>query len=156
MNIRQLITTASPHRVCEIYEQAYRDDGWNKVETYREFLDRIGKLVPVSTGDHTVIVKEVGDEQWDVLMIDEKGDKYSLSLTPWEEWIAMKVEVGDMHVDEAAAHVYWEMTWHGWPEGQEEVRDRLKDQMEKIERLMESGDDPEDHGYTVYKPKGAD
>ncbi len=60
---------------------------------------------------------------WDVWCrkADEPDECYSLSLSPWEEWLA--VEVPDtlrarMPAAEIAAHCIWDMTFHGWTQEQ--------------------------------------
>jgi hypothetical protein len=61
----------------------------------------------------------------------------SMSFTPWEEW--RELEVVDRTTPQqtpaqVAAHLYYEMTWFGFPEQTEVKRDELMDTMEEVKR----------------------
>jgi len=62
---------------------------------------------------------------------------------PWCEWIAMEVKDADNHElppAELAAHVFWELTWHGYTESAaENCRDRLMDRIEELDRILDNG-----------------
>jgi putative addiction module component (TIGR02574 family) len=64
-----------------------------------------------------------GDEPgWEV-WVSRKDDpeRYGLSLSPWEEWLAVEVPEplrATMPAAEIAAHCIWDMTFHGWTQEQ--------------------------------------
>lgn len=45
----------------------------------------------------------------------------------------------NMSIDEMATHLFYEMTWHGWPEQRDERFDEISDSMEEFERHREAG-----------------
>ncbi len=60
---------------------------------------------------------------WDVWIrrADEPEERYSLSLSQWEEWLAIEVPESlraQMPAAEIAAHSIWDMTFHGWTQEQ--------------------------------------
>lgn len=87
-----------------------------------------------------------------------EGQDWSLSLTDWSEWKNMQVRDESnksLSTDQLAAHIYYEMTWHGWPDSQEELRESLTSQIEKIE--LDFADykkgNPLPEGYTEFRSK---
>jgi hypothetical protein len=73
-------------------------------------------------------------------MIREPETAYSLSMTDWGVWREMDVEdetEKNLSIDELAAHVYYEITWHGWPESMEQTRDEINDQYESFQKSFE-------------------
>ena len=72
-----------------------------------------------------------------------KDITWSLSFTPWEEWLAMDVEVidpsdEDLNTDEKIlAHIIWEMSWHGYDqETIKEEEDEIKARMKDLEEIL--------------------
>lgn len=70
----------------------------------------------------------------------EGGDTLALDFMEWGDWKGQPVinETGEeMTPDNIAAQLYYEMTWHGFPEQTEMRRDRLMDSVEEISRLID-------------------
>lgn len=60
---------------------------------------------------------------WEVWMrkADEPAERYSFSLSPGQEWLAVEVPGSlraRMAVAEIVAHCIWDMTFHGWTQGE--------------------------------------
>lgn len=60
---------------------------------------------------------------WDVWCrkAGQPNESYSLSLSAWEEWLAVEVREplrARMPAAEIAAHCIWDMTFHGWTQKQ--------------------------------------
>ena len=102
-------------------------------------LAELRRLTPdVSGGTHELHVDLTeplidGDEPgWDV-WISRKDDSesYALSLSPWEEWLAVEVPErlhASMPAAEIAAHCIWDMTFHGW------TQERIAEERAELDR----------------------
>lgn len=154
MKVSQLINQANASEVARLYQEIYSTtDGWGSVESFDEFRDRLNKTVGILEGeDQFKVIVEWIDQKWGGPNNDKFHDQYmsvggrkvkdpdqiwSLSMTDWGAWKEMEVddESGkNLSLDELAMHVYYEMTWWGWPETQEEHRDRLTDLAEQVDR----------------------
>jgi hypothetical protein len=144
----QIMSTANPERVGELYVEHHRDDGWHKPESFRKFCTVLADMVSVKPDDVDVVVLEQVEEEAAGFpngyihvsgypLVDGKpgGQAWSLSLTRWEEWKGMKVHCPEgLDDDRVAMEIYYEMTFHGWPEQQREFGDSLLDTVEGIER----------------------
>lgn len=93
----------------------------------------------------TVIIRRVRDED-DEERYDVSGEGlddealYALEFTHWGEWKLMEVEYpADLDLHQAACHLYYEMTWCGWPEQIVQRRDDLLDLEEQVERELDDG-----------------
>lgn len=70
---------------------------------------------------------------------------WSLGFTPWDEWLAMDVEVYDFNDNEmntfpkVLAHILWEMSWYGFD--QDEIKnelDEIKSRMDELDEILEN------------------
>ena len=91
---------------------------------------------------------------------DLEGVKYGLNLCLFSEWLGYKVDqeaIEKYSAETFLAHVYWEMTFHGWSdENIKEFRDTLNDQVEKIDKSLEEGSDDFIDFEDVIKECGID
>ena len=58
-------------------------------------------------------------------------------MTDWGEWkemVVVDLTNKNLSDDELIMHVYYEMTWFGWPSKMEETRDNIMDQVEQIKK----------------------
>lgn len=70
---------------------------------------------------------------------DGSGTHWSLGFTGWPEWKLMEVidrSGANLSTDMLAMSLYYEMTWHGWPEEMIERRDDVFDRAEAVQREM--------------------
>lgn len=69
---------------------------------------------------------------------DEPEERYSLSLSPWEEWLAVKVPEplrARTPMAEIAAHCLWDMTFHGW------TQEKIAEQRAELDRRVREIDE---------------
>lgn len=100
-------------------------------EAIANTLAELRRLAPDRSGGRSELHIEKGEALlpedapgWEVWIrrADEPEERYSLSLSPWEEWLAIEVPESlceQMPAAEIAAHAIWDMTFHGWT--QEEI-----------------------------------
>lgn len=75
----------------------------------------------------------------DVYAVDEEGQEFGITLAPWGIIRELDVEFDEsIAPEDAAAAVFWEMTWWGDSESQREVLAGLNDRIEDITRDEES------------------
>ncbi len=112
--------------------------------TFRRFKSMLNAAVGVS-GTMCAVVAPItnnfgeddGTVRYEVDGDDGSGAHWSLSFTGWSEWKLMDVidRTGSaLSTDMLAMCLYYEMTWHGWPEDMIERRDELFDLAEAVER----------------------
>jgi hypothetical protein len=175
MKVGQLINQADASEVARIYNETYnsgeRNDGWGSPEVFDRFRERINFTIGINEGDDQCkVVIEWVDQKWGGPNNDKYHDQYfhvgarrvldpkqvySLSMTDWGVWKEMEVEDEtnkNLSTNELAAHIYYEMTWFGWPETMEEKRDSLIDMAEQVQRDFADykEGDPLPEGYSDF------
>lgn len=69
---------------------------------------------------------------------------WALDLTPWEEWLSLNVDdtaLEKYSVAQVLAHIYWEITFHGWTQDQQKsVIEDLNWSKQEIEEAIKTGD----------------
>ena len=141
MDVVTTLNRANPDDVIRLYRRDWGDDDWSNPESFAQFKRVLNGLISVKTGMKAVIAPipeaQGGNGRFEVEGDDGSGQHWSLSLTPWEEWRAMEVfdrSGRELSVEMLAMSLYYEMTFHGWPEDAWAVRDKLGDMVEAIER----------------------
>lgn len=163
MKVIDLMHKADPAEVARIYiDNHTAQDGWGTVETFIKFREVLTNTVGISEGqDQCKVIVRWIDEKWGGPNNDEYHDQYfdvvgrlirhpetvySLSMTDWGVWREMEVEdetEKNLSIDELASHVFYEITWFGWPERMQESRDSLLDQCDSFQRAMDGWEDGE-------------
>jgi hypothetical protein len=136
MNVVQIINAASASEVCRLYAQHWIEDEWAKIITFRRFKAMLNAAVGVQGNMRAVVAEltedldERGFVRHDVSGDDGSGRNWSLGFTSWAEWKLMEVDdrsgVG-LSIEMLAMSLYYEMSWHGWPEEMIERRDHVFD-----------------------------
>lgn len=146
MDVLNILNRANPDDVIRLYRRDWGDDDWSNPESFAQFKRVLNSLISVKTGMIAVIAPipdaQGGNGRFEVEGDDGTGQHWSLALTPWEEWRAMDVYARsgrELSVEMLAMSLYYEMTFHGWPEDARAVRDKLGDMVEAIERGVEKG-----------------
>ncbi|MBB6424919.1 DUF6557 family protein [Sphingopyxis sp. JAI128] len=151
--VGRIVNAADPARVAEIYRDQYysedHQDGWGNVDSFERFRSILNASVGVDEGDGMrVVLKRVGgdkdDGPWiDVSGRDSEGTSWAIEFTPWGQWKLLPVlcEGFAPSNDEIAAHLYYEMTWFGWPENTVAKLDDLTDAVERICRDIAAQED---------------
>lgn len=115
-------------------------------EAISNTLTELRRLVPDAGGGAQELHIELtgplldGDEPgWEV-WVSRKDDaeRYGLSLSRWEEWLAVEVPEqlhAAMPAAEIAAHCIWDMTFHGWT--QEQIAEDRADLDRRIREIDE-------------------
>ena len=146
--VTEIVNKADPQKVVETYIEAYDGgDGWDNIDSYGKFVRLINSCVGVDEGEGMrVKVSKVlseddpGNTYYDVS--GKVGDRlYAIEFTDWGVWKLLPVDNDtdeDLSVDQLAAHIYYEMTWAGWPEDMVAKRDSLADQIEEIQRDLDT------------------
>ena len=129
MTLRDLVLEVTAADVTEaigrLYDQAEKE--WVG-EAITHVLEQLRSLTPAAEGAncelHIEFTQPVPDEEpaWQVWASqDHDTERYSLSLSPWEEWLAACVSPSlheAMPAAEIVAHCIWDMTFHGWTQEQ--------------------------------------
>jgi hypothetical protein len=108
--------------IARFYDQ--RETQWLP-DAVGDVLDQLRKLAPDPAGSRYQLCIELtppvdpkDQPFWDVSCIREGDlDRYGLDLSPWEEWLALRVPqslLKEMTVAEIVAHCVWEMTFYGF------------------------------------------
>lgn len=172
MNVMSLMRQANPDEVARIYNEAYnsetKNDGWGNSERFTEFVNRLESEVGIRGGEDQFKVSVTWiDYKWGGKDNEKYHDQYysvgghkvndpkmtwSLSMTDWGEWKEMEVEDKTDHnlsINDLAAHIYYEMTWYGWPETMVNKRGDILDSFDKFTRDFEGykEGDPLPEGY---------
>ena len=150
LRVVDYINAAEPSAVVAFYARDYTRDDWCTTESFNRFKAAFNSRVGVNRGDGMRVILRHVEDKWsqhpgcgedeeyiDVGGTDAEGAHWSLSFTPWGEWKLLTVEdvTGkNLTPDEIAAHLYYEITWHGWEEEGQEKLAGLLDQVEAIER----------------------
>lgn len=138
MRVIDYISAADAQAVCDEYRRCYPADGWSEPTAFEKFRKVLNDKVGEQTDMRVVISwSSSEDGDYDVVGIDPDGQRWGLDLTSWSKWKLMEVEDQTGHnfsPDQIAAHLYYEITWHGWEEKAIDLRDRLEDQIEALQR----------------------
>ncbi|WOF44296.1 hypothetical protein KNJ79_05035 [Sphingopyxis indica] len=141
MNVSQIINASDPHRVAEIYCSHYGpDDGWGNVESVLKFRTTLNNSIGVDEGDGMVVLissrKDDGDERIDVSGRDAEATNWAIEFEPWGRWKLLPVvcEGVTLNLDEIATHLYYEMTYAGWPEQALERYNQIVDAADAVQR----------------------
>ena len=147
MNVSQTINAASPSEVARLYAVHWVDDDWADEATFRRFTAMLNATVGVSEPMRAVITaipdefgERDGAARYDVSGDDGIESNWSLGFTSWSEWKLMEVvdrSGANLSTDILAASLYFEMTWHGWPEDMIDRRDDVLDRAEAVRREVE-------------------
>lgn len=128
MNVMDLVRAADAEVVAKVYASSYSADGWADAEAYREFVRVLGDREPTTRLLDSGISVEIslrladGTAYFSCDGRDAEGTVWALDLSPWSDWALLPVVDAtgqSLSVDELAAHVYYEITWGGWPEQSE-------------------------------------
>ena len=128
--LRDIFAEANDAAVAAAAARIYECDKEWLPEAIANTLAELRRLAPdTSGGAHKLHIAR--DEPllpedapgWDVWCrkADEPDERYSFSLSPWEQWLAVEVPEAlraRMPATEIAAHCIWEMTFHGWTQEQ--------------------------------------
>lgn len=149
LRVVDYVNHAVPSEVFAEYLARYNDDGWANDETWGKFKALLNNRVLVNTTMRAILTEV--HERWsehpgcgeDEKHIDvsgeneEAGTHWGLDFTPWSEWKGMLVEdrTGlNLTISQVAAHLFYEMAWHGWEEDGVEKLAEIEDRVEAIER----------------------
>jgi hypothetical protein len=114
--------TAVVEAIARFYDQ--RETQWLP-DAVSDVLGQLRKLAPDPAGSRyqlsielTPSVDPKDKPFWDVSCIKEGDpDRCGLDLSPWEEWVALRVPqslLDKMTAPEIVAHCVWEMTFYGF------------------------------------------
>lgn len=149
MRVIEYLNGVEPAAVSAAYAAAY-SDGDCSPDEFAQFVATMNRKICVSRTDGMRVILKHVIERWsehpgcgededyiDVGGVDAEHSNWSLSFTPWGEWKLMEVEDASgksLTPAEIAAHLYYEITWHGTEEDALERQTGLLDQVEAIER----------------------
>lgn len=128
MRVLDILNAASPDKVEEEYLRAYSEevknhgtDAWANAHSFSRYRQIVNDTISVVDGGMCVVityVREDGYGRYDVSGRQPNDEvSYALEFSPWGEWKLMNVNCpSEMDVHQAACHLYYEMTWYGWPD----------------------------------------
>lgn len=149
MRVVDIVNEADPAKVEAEYRRAYsrevKEHGegtWASADSFRQYRMIVNGAVGVVDDPMTVLITCLRDdegERYDVSGSRPDDDaSYALEFTSWGEWKLMDVEYpACLDVHQAACHLYYEMTWCGWPEQIIQRRDEIFDLKDQAERDLE-------------------
>ena len=161
IRVSDIINSANSAEVARIYNDAYNndegeDDGWGNIESYDKFHEMMNNAVGIRS-KYSMVLTHVDtdwskltdgkitdiDDYYDVGAIHEDdNENYAVPGMNWGECKEMTFldrSEKNLTIDEQAAHIYFEMTWWGWPEEAEDRLANLMDKVEEIERKNDTG-----------------
>lgn len=142
MNVVQTINAADASEVARLYARHWSSDEWAQAATFHRFKGMLNGVVGVS-GTIRAVVAPITDDfgegdgiaRYQIHGDDGGGVDWSLGFTTWAEWKLMDVvdrSSAGLSTDMLAMNLYYEMTWHGWPEEMIERRDEVFDLAEAV------------------------
>ncbi len=161
MRVIQLLTSTDATKVVEAHNAFYGTDKDAKplpLEYYQKAIALMKTKVLIETGmvvtvDHLVTRHDDPVDDTDDVYVGARidGEDYSMSFIPWGEVLAAEYECGfDISDAEIAAHIFWELTWHGMEMEMEERRDELTDRIDELDRDLAKLEEGEELPHT-YK-----
>lgn len=140
MRVIDYINQADPAKVEAIYTEEYLETfvTWSLPETFEKFRTYLNTIDSIENNFINVCIDyhESEDSNWYDVNILDGLTLYAADFVEWEEWKAYEVidRTGkELDVDQIATHLYWEMTFHGWP-------DEMRKQKKQLEEIIESFD----------------
>lgn len=132
-------------KVVEAHNAFYateEDDKPLPLEYYQKAIALMKTKVLIETGmvvtvEHLVTLHDDPTDDTDEVHVGARidGKEYSMSFIPWGEVLAAEYECGfDIPDTMIAAHIFWELTWHGMEMEMEERRDEITDRMDELDR----------------------
>jgi hypothetical protein len=125
-SLRDLVLRVEASEVTEAIARLYdrRETPWLP-DAVADVLGELRRLTPDPSGaDYQLHIEllpatDIDDEPyWDVCCRKEANpERYGLDLSPWEEWLAIRVPqwlLDKMTAAEIVAHCVWEMTFYGF------------------------------------------
>ena len=160
MRVIELASRCTPERMLEEYEAAYGTTHGHSPASVGEWLRRMAAAVPVRS-EMQVVIRLIPESKFNPEHYDVGGvvpgdpTNWAIDFTSWGQWREMEVvdTTNSLTTDQLAAHVFYEMTWHGWPEDIEEKHQGLLDKVEQLNRDLASGQPLEQLGYTEMTPE---
>jgi len=144
--LRDIFAEANAADVVEAVARIYECEKESLPEAIANTLAELRRLAPETSGGgyelHIDLAESLRPEDeagWDVWFrkAGEPNESYSLSLSPWAEWLAVEVPEplrAQMAAAEIAAHCIWDMTFHGWTQEQiAETRVELDRRVKEID-----------------------
>lgn len=134
MNFKELLQQT---KWSDIFTSMVRDDEDIDEQHYKKMYFNLLATEPTITDEKLVIVVDIivdpeGD-YLDVSGMNEKGERYSLSLTTWDKWLGFEVDIGNLHPVDFITACIWEMTFYGDEVGLSETIEKLDKVAEKID-----------------------
>jgi len=142
MRLYELIDNINVDRSWDIFNLCYNEEKcYADLELFTKHYETLSGMNCVEGETYVQISEAIGfdDEPYANVTGKIKGDSenYGLSFTPWTKWLGMDVEVVDGYdcsLDEAYAHIVWEMTWDGFDEEAiQQSLQKLKDTVAEID-----------------------
>lgn len=128
MNFKELLMKTDWSNVSTYLSELYTINHHSLDEYKTIYLKLLSYDAEIVEGN--TIIKVSPD--YDVSGVEDDIE-YSLSLTPWKQWLGFDVEIGEMTTDEFSAHCLWEMTFYGDEESQEDMSNEIELLSQKID-----------------------
>lgn len=123
--LRDILAKAETEDVVEIVQRIYGPDAEWLPEAIADVMEELRRLMPDdSGGEYELHIEQTAplepDEKpfWEVWCSKrDDPERYGLDLSPWEEWLAIRVSQSlqdAMSAAEIAAHCIWDMTFYGF------------------------------------------
>lgn len=140
MTLKEIISNVNWLHCEPVLKRLYPEQHESSAQGYEEILSSLKSMAP-DESDMVLCIEKVEEEDDDEIWWDvsgfEDGTNYSLSFSPWSEWLGMKVledSLNQLSLEEIAIHCIWEMTWHGFDE--EAIQEQANELKEAINEAI--------------------
>lgn len=161
ITLYDLIGTYEFSELIDVCTECFGDKFTRNACGFESVYNNLKKREDAYMGDCSIRLKHIEADEYIeesytecVGVKDSDNSTWSLSLTPWAEWLGMTIQpktLEDFDPKEVIARALWEMTFYGYTEEKiKEFADSLNDEPyiefdeEDIEAIMNELDDIED------------
>jgi len=140
MNLKNLLEKHEPKKIVNRLLELYPDD---KPEGYLVVIDELLATVPEESDSSIIDIRHIsedGDEWEDVGLFNGK-ECMSGGFTPWAQWLAFEIKLGDYSELDFLAHVLWDMTFYGFSDQAVQVfAGEMGEEVSEAEEALERGE----------------
>lgn len=136
-----LVVRVETSDVADAIVRVYQADNEWLEEAVADVMVELRRLTPDESGDeYELQIEPIGPfepgepSSWEVWCSKrDDSERYGLDLSPWEEWLAIRIPQSlrdTMPASEIVAHCIWEMTFYGF------TQERVAETRAELDRRM--------------------
>lgn len=139
--LRDLVVRVETSDVANAIARTYQADNEWLEEAVADVMVELRRLTPDQSGDeYELQIEPTGPVEpgeplsWEVCCGKrDDSERYGFDLSPWEEWLALRIPQSlqdTMPAAEIVAHCIWEMTFYGF------TQERIAETRAELDRRM--------------------